>query len=67
MRKGSLHTRRVYRKRVKRSKCRGLNKNKCSRKCKYVSGKTLRYCRKKHNVSKRYRVLKRMGRLSNGN
>ena len=57
----SLHTRRVYRKRVKRSKCRGRKRRKCTRKCKYVSGNSLRYCRRKRNLSKRYRVMKRRG------
>lgn len=63
----TLHTRRVYRKRVKRSNCRGLSKRKCSKRCRYVSGKRLRYCRRKRNLSKRYKVLKRRGRLNNNN
>lgn len=63
----SLRTRRVYRKRVKRSKCRGLSRRKCSKRCRYTSGKKLKYCRRKHNISKRYKVLKRRGRFNNNN
>ena len=41
----------IYVKRVKKSKCRGLNKSACQHKkrCKFTKGKTRKYCRKKYN------------------
>jgi hypothetical protein len=41
----------IYTKRVRYSRCRGLNKSTCQHKriCKFTKGKTRKYCRKKHN------------------
>jgi hypothetical protein len=41
----------IYIKRVKKSKCRGLNKSTCQHKkrCKFTKGNTRKYCRKKYN------------------
>ena len=50
-RKKSASRRRVYRKRVKNSTCRGKKKDTCvkTKGCKYTAGKKRKYCRKTRN------------------
>ena len=46
----SAYSRKVYRDRSKKSLCRGKTAKKCKRVsgCKFTSGKTRKYCRKRH-------------------
>jgi hypothetical protein len=57
----SKTVRRIYRKRVKKSKCRGKGPAVCRSKktCKYVSTRKRNYCRKKSNKERLARILGR--------
>lgn len=52
-RAAALAKRRLYRKRVKNSTCRGAKQYKCARKaqCKFTKGKKRTYCRKTKNTT----------------
>jgi|TARA_B110000858_G_C17507948_1_gene339092 hypothetical protein len=68
-RKLSLTTKRIYRKRVKKSPCRGKNKVSCrsTSGCKVSKGRKRTFCRKKLNTKKTNKVAFRITRRARHN